>query len=145
MSHELIKQLFEARLTQYAEANNYRVHYQNKRFEAKARETYFRSYIVPTYTGSMTLSGDHRVYRGLYHVSIITPPDIGTTLASILMEEVEQLFPLYQPIYEDEDDPDSFFVTPITPFDRPEGFVNPTEYLLPASFQYRADVEFKIN
>ena len=40
MSHELIKQLFEARLTQYAEANNYRVHYQNKRFEAKARETY---------------------------------------------------------------------------------------------------------
>lgn len=140
MSHELIKIMFEKRLSQYAEANNYRVALQNVKFTPNANETYFRSNLIPSGTESFTLSGDHRQYRGIYQIDIITPPLISTAPASRLMDEIEELFPLYQPIYEIPNDRTSFMVQPISPLSRHDGFSEPTHFLLPASFQYRADV-----
>jgi hypothetical protein len=143
LSHDTIRAIFETILTEYAEDNNLRVAYHNVPFTPEAKETFLKSNILPSRTDSNDLQGKHRLYGGVYQIMIVTPKGKGSLVASEIIKDLEQLYPLYTPMYEDPLDPDSFFVQVTTPFQSPfgESDIGDTEAVFPVSFQYRADTQ----
>jgi hypothetical protein len=141
LSHDTIRAIFETILTDYAEDNNLRIAYHNVPFTPVAKETYLKSNILPAETSSRDLQGKHRRYIGVYQITVITPKGTGSFVANSILEDMEELFPLYTPMYENPLDEDSFFVQVITPLESPSGEIEDTEAVFPVSFQYRADTQ----
>lgn len=141
MSQDKIRAIFEQILTDYAEDNNLRVKYQNVNFTPLAKETYLQSDLIPVSTNSRDLQGKHRNYNGVYQITIVTEKGVGTLRAKQILEDLEELFPLYTPLYEDPLDLDSFYVQVITPFQSPQGDIGETDAVFPVSFDYRADTQ----
>lgn len=133
MSHEKIKRLFEAELMVFASQRSMRVSTRNAKFTPVTNETYFVSEILPAVTDSLTLGGDHRLYIGLYQITIVTPLNVGTKVATDLAEDLSELFKLNKLYGADND------IQIIKPLYIPEGDVEGAVYKLPTHFRYRCD------
>lgn len=136
MSHKIIRSLLEGRLKTWAAARipALRVAYQNVEFTPTPSETYLRAFLLPAGTNSNDLAGVHRLYTGLFQVTIITPAGGGTGAAEGLADELAALYPL-----NDQLTKAGFSVQVMTPVNPGPEQQEDTAFALPVSFQYRAD------
>lgn len=136
MSHNIIAAAFESRLLAWAKtrAKPLKVVAENETYTPGAAETYLRAFTLPAVTDSNTLSGDHRVYTGVFQVSVVTPSGKYRTEASGIVDELAALFPLNLRI------PRAGLVALVmTPVAPGPGIPDGNTYTVPASFQYRSD------
>ena len=136
MSHAIITSIYEAKLIAWnaARAQKLKIVFENTAYTPAAGETYLRAFTIPGDTASNTLGGDHRLYTGVFQISIIAPAGTGKTETNPLVSELTSLFPLYVRSAKDE-------VTVITmsPVDPGPGITGDSVYMVPVSFSYRAD------
>ncbi|WP_392889676.1 phage tail terminator-like protein [Pseudomonas migulae] len=136
MSHKIIRSLLEGRLKAWAAARSpaLRIAYQNVVFSPAASETYLRAFLLPAGTNSNDLAGAHRLYTGLFQITIVAPAGGGTGAAESLADELAALFPLYDRLTKT-----GFSVQVMTPVEPGPEQQGDTAFALPVSFQYRAD------
>lgn len=136
MSHNIIAAAFESRLLAWARARvpKLKVVAENETYTPTAGETYLRAFTLPAVTASNTLSGDHRLYTGVFQVNIITPSGKYRTEASGIVDELAALFPLNLRI--ERGGLVALVMTPVAPG---PGIPDGNTFTIPASFQYRAD------
>jgi len=136
MRHASIASIYEAKLIAWnaARAQKLKIVFENTAYTPAAGETYLRAFTIPGDTASNTLGGDHRLYTGVFQVSIIAPAGTGKTETNPLVSELTSLFALYARSTKDE-------VTVITmsPVDPGPGITGDSVYTVPVSFSYRAD------
>ena len=136
MSHAIIASIYEAKLIAWnaARAQKLKIVFENMAYTPAAGETYLRAFTIPGDTASNTLGGDHRLYSGVFQISIIAPAGTGKTETNPLVSELTSLFPLYARSTKDE-------VTVITmsPVDPGPGITGDSVYTVPVSFSYRAE------
>lgn len=96
MSKRQIRKAFEVRLSTWAAARDtpLRIAWENAPFTPTVGETFLRAFIVPAETDSQDLAGAHRVYTGLFQVSIIGEAGKGAKAVEEIAQELESLFPL---------------------------------------------------
>lgn len=136
MSHNIIAAAFESRLLTWAKARAkpIKVVVENETFTPATGETYLRAFTLPAVTGSNTLSGDHRVYTGVFQVNIVTASGKYRTEASGIVDELAALFTLNLRI------PRAGLVALVmTPVAPGPGIPDGNTFTVPASFQYRSD------
>ncbi|AZC17582.1 phage tail terminator-like protein [Pseudomonas sp. CMR5c] len=136
MSHNVIASIFEARVIAWAKARAapLKVVVENEAHTPKDGETYLRAYTLPADTASNTLAGDHRLYTGIFQVSVVAPSGKYRGPAGGLADEIGALFPLYE-----RNEKGGLTVVTMTPPEQGPGIQGDTTYTLPVSFQYRAD------
>ncbi|PHN79899.1 phage tail terminator-like protein [Pseudomonas syringae] len=134
MSHKIIRSLFEQRLTVWAGGRKLKIAYQGVSFTPEADETYLAAFMLPAGTGTDTLSGDHRVYTGVFQVNVVTPAGNGTGEAEGLVDDIAALFPAYLRLKQD-----AFEVLVLTPVEPGPPITGDSTLTVSASFQYRAD------
>ncbi|MPQ85504.1 hypothetical protein F0170_16800 [Pseudomonas sp. MAFF 730085] len=136
MSHAIIASIYEAKLIAWnaARSENLKIVFENTAYTPAADETYLRVFTIPGDTASNTLGGDHRLFTGVFQVSIIAPAGTGKTKTNPIVAELTDLFPLYV-----RDTKNGFVVTPMTPVDQGPGITGDSTYTVPLSFSYRSD------
>ncbi|MCG6574871.1 hypothetical protein EGM97_09140 [Pseudomonas sp. AF32] len=136
MSHKIIRSLLEARLKAWADTRTpaLRVAYQNVPFTPSNDETYLRAFLIPAGTDSNDLAGAHRLYTGVFQITIVTPVGNGPSGAETIADELAALYPLNDRLA--RDGITALIMTPVEP--GPE-LTEDTAFALPVSFQYRSD------
>jgi hypothetical protein len=136
MSHNLIASIYEARLITWAKALPVplKVVVENEAYTPVADATYLRAYTLPADTASNTLAGDHKLYTGVFQVSVVTPSGKFRGAAGTLADQIAALFPLYE-----RNTKSTLTVVTMTPVDQGPGIPDDTTFTVPVSFQYRAD------
>jgi hypothetical protein len=136
MSHKIIRSVLEGRLKAWAAARSpaLRIAYQNVAFTPTANEIYLRAFALPAGTSSNDLAGVHRLYTGVFQITIVTPVGGGPGAAETLADELAALYPL-----NDQLTKEGFSVKVMTPVEQGPEQQEDTAFALPVSFQYRAD------
>lgn len=136
MSHNIIASIYEARLIAWAKALPVpiKVVVENETYEPGTGVTYLRAFTLPGDTASGTLGGDHRLFTGVFQVSIVTRAGKYRGAAGALADQIAALFPLYERITKN-----ALTVVTMTPVDQGPGIPDDTTYTVPVSFAYRAD------
>lgn len=136
MSHAIIASIYEAKLIVWnaARSEKFKIVFENTAYTPAAGETYLRAFTIPGDTASNTLGGDHRLYTGVFQVSIIAPAGTGKTKTNPIVAELTALFPLYA-----QDTKAAFTVVTMSPVDPGPGITGDSAFTVPVSFLYRAD------
>lgn len=136
MSHKIIRSLLETRLKTWAAARTpaLRIAYQNVAFTPNNGETYLRAFLIPAGTDSNDLAGAHRLYTGVFQITIVTSTGNGPSGAETIADELAILYPLNDRLV--RNGLTALIMTPVEP--GPE-LAEDTAFALPVSFQYRAD------
>ena len=136
MSHNTIASIYEAKLINWAKALPVplKVVVENEAYEPGNGVTYLRAFTLPGDTASDTLGGDHRLFTGVFQVSIVTPAGKYRGAAGTIADQIAALFPLYE-----RNTKNSLTVVTMTPVDQGPGIADDTTYTVPVSFAYRAD------
>lgn len=136
MSHLTIRQIYEARLSAWAAARvpALRIEVQNAVFVPVDGEIYLKAYMMPTGPYSDAIGGDHKVYTGVFQVSIVTPAGKGPGKAEGIVDELAALFPLFERYSKA-----GLTVVTMTPVEQGPGIPDGNNYTVAASLQYRAD------
>lgn len=136
MSHAIIASIYEAKLLAWskARAEPIKVVFENIQYDPADGETYLRAFMLPGDTASSTLGGDHRLFTGVFQVSIIAPARTGKTKTNPITNELVDLFPLYA-----RDTKGAVTVVTMSPVDPGPGIAGDSTYTVPVSFLYRAD------
>jgi hypothetical protein len=137
MSHNIIASIYEARLIAWAKAlpTPIKVVVENEAYEPGNGVTYLRAFTLPGDTASNTLAGDHKLFTGVFQVSIVTPAGKYRGAAGALGDQIAALFPLYERITKN-----SLTVVTMTLVDQGPGIPGDTTFTVPVSFMYRADM-----
>jgi hypothetical protein len=107
---------------------------ENEVYKPVDGETYLKAFTLPADTASNTLGGDHKLYTGVFQVSIVTPSGKYRGAAGALADQIAVLFPLYE-----QNTKGVLTVVTMTPVDPGPGIPDDTTYTVPVSFLYRAD------
>jgi hypothetical protein len=136
MSHAIIASIYEAKLITWnnARPQKLKIVFENMAYTPVADETYLRSFTIPGDTASNTLGGDHRLFTGVFQVSVIAPAGTGKTKTNPIVDELAGLFPLYA-----RDTKGAVTVVTMSPVDPGPGITGDSAYTVPVSFSYRAD------
>lgn len=137
MSTKLVRQLFETRLATYMAARvpALRINFEDVAFTPLAGETYLRCFTLPSRTDSVDLEGKHRLYTGIWQVSIVKPSNGGLGVAYGIVDELEMLFPVNLQLTSG-----SFVVSVITPMGPGPLITDTNTSTIPVYCTYRADV-----
>ena len=136
MSHAIIASIYEAKLIAWnaARSEKLKIVFENMAYTPAAGETYLRAFTIPGDTASNTLGGDHRLFTGVFQVSIIAPAGDGKTETNTIAAELSILFPLYA-----RDTKGAVTALTMSPVDQGPGITGDSNYTVPVSFMYRAD------
>ncbi|NWE68943.1 hypothetical protein HX857_09510 [Pseudomonas gingeri] len=136
MSHAIIASIYEAKLIAWnaARSEKLKIVFENTAYTPAAGETYLRAFTIPGDTASNTLSGDHRLFTGVFQVSIIAPAGTGKAKTNPLVAHLTGLFPLYA-----RDTKGAITVVTMSPVDPGPGITGDSTYTVPISFSYRSD------
>lgn len=136
MSHAIITSIYEAKLITWnsARPEKLKIVFENTAHTPAAGETYLRVFTIPGDTASNTLGGDHRLFTGVFQVSIIAPAGTGKAKTNPIVDELAALFPLYA-----RDTKGAVTVITMSPVDPGPGITGDSTYTVPVSFLYRAD------
>ncbi|MEA1029413.1 phage tail terminator-like protein [Pseudomonas sp. N-137] len=136
MSHKIIRSLLEARLKAWADARTpaLRIAYQNVAFVPGDGETYLRAFLIPAGTDSNDLAGAHRLYTGVFQITIVTTSGNGPSASETIADELAALYPLNDRLV--RNGITALIMTPVEPGPQ---LSEDTAFALPVSFQYRAD------
>lgn len=137
MSHAIIASIYEAKLIAWnsARPEKLKIVFENMAYTPAAGETYLRAFTIPGDTASNTLAGDHRLYTGVFQVSVIAPTGTGKIKTGPIATELTALFPLYA-----RDTKGAVTVVTMSPVDPGAGITGDSTYTVPVSFSYRSDV-----
>lgn len=137
MSHAIIASIYEAKLIVWnaARSEKLKIVFENTAYTPAAGETYLRAFTIPGDTASNTLGGDHRLYTGVFQVSIIAPAGSSKTKTNQIAAELTDLFRLYA-----RDMKSGLTVVTISPMDHGPGVTGDSTYTVPISISYRSDV-----
>jgi len=136
MSNKRIRALYEGRLATWAAARvpALKVAYQNAPFTPVTGETYLKAILLPADTSSDDLAGALRTYRGVFQVSVVSPINTGPGAAETIGDELAALFTMNQRLTAT-----GFTVQQITPATQAAALPDEKNYIVPVSFEYRAD------
>lgn len=136
MSHAIIASIYEAKLIAWnaARSDKLKIVFENTAYSPAEGETYLRAFTIPGDTASNTLDGDHRLFTGVFQVSIIAPAGTGKIKTNPITTELVGLFPLYA-----RDTKGAVTVVTMSPVDPGPGITGDSTYTAPVSFLYRAD------
>ena len=136
MSHTIIASIYEAKLIAWnaARLEKLKIVFENTAYTPAAGETYLRAFTLPGDTASNTLGGDHRLYTGVFQVSIIAPAGTGKAKINPVVAELIELFPIYG-----RDTKGEVTVVTMSPVDPGSGITGDSTYTVPVSFSYRCD------
>lgn len=133
MSQQVITQLLEARLSEWAEAQGLQVAFDNIGFSPHDG-IYLESHVMPATATAIDLSRQAKVFRGVYQINVIVPAGTGKSAGGSIAEELIDLFPENQ---EMSDGKLTCFINSV-----PSAFAGistDTSYTIPVSMSYRAD------
>ncbi|WP_077046642.1 phage tail terminator-like protein [Pseudomonas sp. KK4] len=136
MSHNIIASIYEARLISWAKALPVplKVVVENEAYTPVNGATYLKAFTLPADTTSNALAGDHKLFTGVFQVSIVTPSGNFRGAAGAIADQIAALFPLYERITKG-----TLTVVTMSPVDPGPGIPDDTTFTVPVSFQYRAD------
>ena len=136
MSHAIIASIYEAKLIAWSAARSekLKIVFENTAYTPMAGETHLRAFMIPGDTASNTLGGDHRLFTGVFQVSVIAPAGTGKAKTNPIVDELAALFPLYA-----RDTKGAVTVITMSPVDAGPGITGDSTYTVPVSFSYRAD------
>ncbi|MDV7209906.1 DUF4128 domain-containing protein [Azotobacter beijerinckii] len=134
MSNRLIRSLYEQRLASWAAARSLQVAWQNVPFTPPATGIYLRAFLLPANTDSLDLEGAHRLFTGIFQVSIVAPNGKGSGAAEQLAVDLDALYPNNLRLASGD-----FSVQIITPCSQGPAIPGDISYMIPVSFTYRAD------
>lgn len=134
MSQQVITQLLEGRLGEWAEAKGLKVAFDNIEF-SPPDGIYLESHVMPATTVTIDLSRQAKVFRGVYQINVIAPAGTGKSAGGLIAEQLIQLFPENQEMSDFgltcyiNSAPSAF-----------AGITTDTSYTIPVSMSYRADI-----
>lgn len=134
MSQQVITQLLEARLGEWAEAQELQVAFDNIGF-SPPDGIYLESHVMPATTTAIDLSRQAKVFRGVYQINVIAPAGAGKSAGGLIAEQLIQLFP------ENQEMSDGGLTCYIN--SAPSAFAgisSDISYTIPVSMSYRADI-----
>lgn len=136
MSNKLIRNLFEKRIKDWAAARSpvIRVAYQDAPFTPNSGETYLECFLLPATTDSQDLAGEHKLYQGVWQVTIVKPAGTGLVAAGGIEDELAALFPNNLQLTSG-----AFSVFVRSPMSAAPAQVGTPYTRVPVSCQYRAD------
>lgn len=136
MSNKRIRALYEGRLKTWAAGRStpLRVAYQNVPFTPVTGEIYLKATLLPADTASDDLAGALRTYLGVFQVSVVAPINAGPGAAETIGDELAALFTMNQRLTAT-----GFTVQQITPATQAAALPDEKNYIVPVSFEYRAD------
>lgn len=134
MSSKIIRSLYEQRLAAWAAARSLPVAWQNVPFTPPSSGLYLRAFLLPATTDSLDLEGVHRLYTGVFQVSIVAQSGQGSGAVEQLATDLAAEFPLNLRLASGE-----FAVQIIAPCSQGPAIQDGSSYLIPVSFRYRAD------
>ena len=136
MTHAIIASIYEAKLIAWSAARSekLKIVFENTAYAPAAGETYLRAFTIPGDTASNTLGGDHRLYTGVFQVSIVAPAGTGKIKINPIAAELISLFPVYG-----RDTKGEVTVITMSPVDPGPGITGDSTYTVPVSFSYRCD------
>ena len=136
MSHAIIASIYEAKLIAWnaGRSEKLKIDFENTAYTPVVGETYLRAVTIPRDTASNTLGGDHRLFTGVFQVSVIAPAGTGKAKTNPIVDELAALFPLYA-----RDTKGAVTVITMSPVDPGPGITGDSTYTVPVSFLYRAD------
>ncbi|CAI8794326.1 DUF4128 domain-containing protein [Pseudomonas sp. IT-P12] len=136
MSHNIIASIYEARLIAWAKAlpEPLKVVVENESYTPANDATYLKAFTLPADTASNTLAGDHKLFTGMFQVSIVTSSGKYRGPAGAIADQIAALFPLYE-----RNTKGALTVVTMSPVDPGPGIADDTSYTVPVSFLYRAD------
>jgi hypothetical protein len=97
VSQQVITQLLEARLSEWAEVKGLKVAFDNIAF-SPSDGIYLESHVMPATTTAIDLSRQAKVFRGVYQINVISPAGTGKSAGGLIAEQLIQLFPENQEI-----------------------------------------------
>lgn len=136
MSNKLCRRAIETQLAAWASARVpvIQVAWENVQFTPPTG-AYLRAFLMPATTTGPDIAGKARTYRGVYQVSVVAPINGGAGVAEGIADELAALFPL-----------NGRFTVPgltlqvISPVTVAQGAQDASNFVMPVSFGYRADV-----
>jgi hypothetical protein len=134
LSTKLIRSLYEQHLAAWAAARSLPVAWQNVPFTPPTSGLYLRAFLLPATTDSLDLEGAHRLYTGVFQVSIVAPSGQGSGAAEQLAADLATEFPLNLRLSSG-----GFTVLTISPCSQGPAIQDSSSYVIPVSFRYRAD------
>lgn len=136
MSHNIIASIYETKLIAWAKALPVplKVVVENETYKPVDGETYLKAFTLPADTASNTLGGDHKLYTGVFQVSIVTSSGKYRGPAGTLADHIAALFPLYE-----RNTKGALTVVTMSPVDQGPSVPDNTTFTVPVSFLYRAD------
>lgn len=151
MSHGRIRKLFNNALLEYTDTTGIPVYLDNVRsfdqngvpIDPPANGDYLKTHLIPADTYDDSLSGDHRVYIGIYQVTIITKYGVGSLQSENIADAIQNVFELNRRFVDPADTnpivENRFAVQVTSPVVVPEGRQQGVQWMLPIHFEYRAD------
>lgn len=139
MSQIIIRQLYESRLKTAAELRDLPVKYQNLHFDPPNKErpddnVYLAAYQLPAVTRADDLAGEMTTYSGVYQFSVVTPRNVGTSMAGEIIAWLTGLFPNNLQLQHDG----GLVVQIISPLSEAVAIEGDTDYTVSTSFRYRS-------
>ncbi|KGQ19932.1 Phage protein [Lysobacter dokdonensis DS-58] len=136
MSAKRIRAIYEGRLKTWADARSpaLSVAFENVPFNPANGSTYLRAFLLPAATTSPDLAGALTTYRGVFQVSVCAPINKGAGAALGIADELAALFVVNARLTAS-----GFTVQQITPCSVAPALQDDTHYIVPVSFEYRAD------
>ena len=94
MSQKTIRAALESRLKTWADAQVPAIHvaWQNVSYAPVSGTRYIRAYLLPAETFDGAITGDYKMYAGIFQLSIYSPDGTGTGAAETIAESVIALF-----------------------------------------------------
>ncbi|HBE9077643.1 DUF4128 domain-containing protein [Serratia fonticola] len=134
MSHTRIAALLEARLGEWADANDIPVAWENTPMDPPDG-LYLQAYAMPATTTAIDLAEKLHVLPGVWQINVNAPAGDGTGPARDLADQIAALFPLGMMLTEG---PLTCYIhTPPTIY---RGISSDTRYSLPISMNYRGQL-----
>ncbi len=135
MSQAKIRRLYESRLKTWADARSTPlvVAWQNAPLK-EHDPTYLQAFLLPAFTDSQDMKGDHRSYTGVFQISIVCKVGQGSGEGEGIADELAALYPLNLRLTLSD-----FTVQIITPLAISPAIPESDRYTVPVSFTYRAD------
>lgn len=128
-----MRSLYESRLKTWADGQGLPVVWENVA-ASELEPTYLRAFLLPALTDTAFMAGSHRSYIGVFQISIVTPHGGGAGIAEGIASELDALFPAHLRLSSG-----SLAVFITTPLAAAVPIVEPDCFVLPVSFNYRAD------
>ena len=136
MSDSKIRKAFNDIVRGYGESKGLQVVIENSVFTPTLNQPYLETTLGPATPRASTLAGDGKTYLGMFQILIVVPAGEGTGRVTTIIDELQELFPLFGRVSYDTNKK-VVIMTPV------QTFMGDTEggaYSTPISFNYRSDI-----